>query len=98
MGTTAYDVAFTAEDYLRICIVSERGRVVSFTVQYEAVIGGVTVSRRPLRHRDLLDAQGRNIEKHWMPGWDYKVALDYARDDLVQHWPRYRADFITRMS
>lgn len=103
MGTTAYEVAFTATDFLRFRIVSERGRVVSFTVQYEIEIDDKTYpvvrydTAHGDAHRDLLDHEGRNIDKHWLPGWDYQVALQYARADLVANWPRYRADFIRRM-
>ncbi len=59
MGATVYDVAFTATDFLRFRIVSERGHIVSFTIQYEIVIEGKTypVARYDTAHggahRDL---------------------------------------------
>ncbi len=39
LGTTEYEVSFTAEDFMRVRIRTRRGRgVVGFTVQYEAKI------------------------------------------------------------
>ena len=106
MGTSDYLAHFTALDVLRVHVrYDERGSgVVEFTVQYEAEIDGVyyPVARYDTAHghahRDLLDADGRNTDKLWLPGWDYKTALDHALADLKAHWPQYRADFIARLS
>ena len=104
MGTTEYAVNFTAEDHLRVRIVTERGRgVVAFTVQYELTIGDRTYpvarydSWHEDPHRDLLDHEGCNIDKLWFPGWSYADVLTYGRNDLVANWRRYRADFLQRM-
>ncbi len=103
MGTTAYEIAFTVQDYMRVRIVSERSRgVVSFTVQYEALIDGVTYpvvrydTAHNMAHRDVLDASGRNVDKLWL-NWPYADALDQAVADLQANWRDYRADFIRRM-
>jgi hypothetical protein len=103
VGITEYIRALSIDDYLRFRIVSERGRVVAFTVQYEAVIDGRTYpvvrydTAHHMAHRDLLDAEGRNIDKLWFPGWPYAAALDHARDDILTNWRQYREDFIRRM-
>lgn len=104
MGTTAYEIAFTAQDYMRVRIVSERGRgVVSFTVQYEAVIDGVTYpvvrydTAHSIAHRDVSDAAGRNVDQLWL-NWPYADALDHAIADLQANWRDYRADFTRRIS
>ncbi|HEX5503626.1 MAG TPA: hypothetical protein VFW96_13465 [Thermomicrobiales bacterium] len=104
MGLTGYEIALTAEDYLRIRIMSERGQVVDFTVQYEAVIAGKTYpvvrydAAHGQPHRDLLDATGHNIDKLWYgSAYTYAQVVQIAIADLRTNWPQYRADFIGRM-
>lgn len=102
MGWKDYFILLSIDDELRVRIITEAGRVIEFMVQYEAIIDGQR--HRVVRydtahgdpHRDLLDADGHTIEKHWLPGWDFGVALQEALRDLRTHWPQYRADFIRR--
>lgn len=101
MGRKDFFIRFDPDNRLRVRIVTEPGRgVVEFLVQYETRIDG---RFRPVvrydtahgdAHRDLLDAQGRNLEKHWLPGWDYGQALQHAIADLRANWPRYRHNFL----
>jgi hypothetical protein len=103
VGVTENEVPLTLGDYLRYRIVSERGRVIAFTVQYKAIIDGRTYpvvrydTAQQMAHRDLLDAEGRNVDKLWFPGWPYAAALDYARKDILANRRQYREDFIGRM-
>lgn len=97
---TEYEFAFTAEDHVRVRIVTERGRgVVSFAVQYEITIGGRTApvvrydSAHGQPHRDVLDPLGHTISKDWLPHWDMGEALDHALADLRANWRDYRAEF-----
>ncbi len=86
----------------RVRIVTERGRVLLFSVQYEASIGArlVAVARydssHGVAHRDLLDRDGHNVDKRWFPGLPLGQALDFAILDFKTDWRRYRRDFILR--
>ena len=74
-----------------------------FTVQYEAVIDGKTYPvvrydcAHGFAHRDVLDHEGRNVDKWPVGGLSYKEALQYAIADLRANWRQYRADFERRM-
>ena len=105
MPVTDYTYPIDPLNWVRVHIVIERPRTVtSFTVQYEAVIDGRTYPvvrydcAHGYPHRDLLDAEGRNVAKLWLAGWDLATALDHARKDLRANWRTYRADFIARMA
>jgi len=85
-----------AQEWLRLRITTESGRVISFTVQYETTIQGkrIAIARfdtahgRP--HFDLLDFRGRVIAKRWLPEHvGYNEALEMARADLLANWRRY---------
>lgn len=103
MGLTQYERALTSTDFIRVRIVSERGRVIDFTIQYEATIDGKIYpvvrydAAHDTPHRDLLDQAGRNIDKHWMLGRTYAQVVNEAIADLLAHWRQYREDFIGRM-
>ncbi len=103
MAATDYIINFDALNYLRVHILAERGRVMEFTAQYEAEIGGVVYpvvrydTAHGYPHRDLLDAAGRNVDKFWLAGWEAGTALDHAIRDLKAHWRQYRADFEARL-
>lgn len=94
----------TAEDRLRVRIEAAGGGVADFVLQYEAVIAGTVypVVRYDCAHgqphRDTLDAQGRNVEKFWLPpGLSNSAALQWADRDARANWRRYRDEFISRM-
>lgn len=90
-------------DRLRYRIVYEHGRVTAFSVQYEARIG--PRHRAVIRydsahgeaHRDLLDVDGRNIDKRWLGKTTLPEALAIARQDLKANWRHYRAAFLERI-
>ncbi len=90
------------DDRLRVRIATERGRVVLFSVQYEAAIESrlIAVARydssHSVAHRDLLDRDGRNVDKRWFPGVPLGQALDFAISDFKTNWRRYRQDFMLR--
>jgi hypothetical protein len=105
MPLTEYVYPLSPLDWVRVRIVTERPRIVtSFTVQYEAVIDGRTypVVRYDCAHgdphRDMLDADGRNVDKLWLPNWDRRGALDHAIANVRANFLAYRADFIARMT
>ena len=104
MGSTRYEAEIAPQNYLRVRIVTERPRqVADFTVQYETVIDGVTYPvvrydcAHGYAHRDLLDADGRNVDKLWLAGWDLTRALNHAISDIRANWMSYRAEFLARL-
>ncbi len=104
-GTTEYEVSFTAEDFMRVRIRTERGRgVVAVIAQHEATIDETIDpvvgydSSHGQAHRDLLDVEGRNIDKLWYSrSISYAEVVDRAIADIRANWEQYREDFIGRM-
>lgn len=92
----------TAGDRLRVRIRTERGEVVLFSVQLEASIRTrpVAVARydssHGVVHRDLLDRDGHNVDKHWFAGLTLDQGLNFAIADSKANWRRCRQDFIRR--
>jgi hypothetical protein len=81
----------------------DRKRVTAFTVQYEAWVGerwrpvARYDSAHGRAHLDVLDWDGRVVEKHWLPeGTDYGAALTDGIRDFLQNWAAYRAAFMER--
>jgi hypothetical protein len=91
----------SSKDRLRYRILTERGQVFDFVVQYETVILG---EFRPVvrydashgrGHRDLLDAEGGTVRKDWLPeDLSLKECLNYAALDLRVNWREYRQQFM----
>lgn len=89
-----------AQEWRRVRIWIEAGRVVRFTVQYETTVAGKRLpvvrydTAHGFAHRDRLDRRGRGIAKdalaHGLPLSD---ALAIAESDLRQNWQRYRHEF-----
>ncbi len=77
---------------------SLRGRIVDFSVQYEAFINDEwhPVVRydtaHSFAHRDLLHADGTQ-EKTFIASGDYGKTLKAAELDIKQNWQRYRDSF-----
>jgi hypothetical protein len=104
VGQTRYTAPLGPDDQFRVRIETSQGRVDDFTVLYLTRVAGQwrpvarydCAHRHP--HRDLLDADGAVVEKLWLAGWPLAQALDHAIADIKAHWPRYRADFLRRLS
>lgn len=102
--TARYRQDLTGEgtDFIRVRMRVERGDLVRFMAQYEAVIAvrvyGVvrydTAHGAP--HRDTLDWQGRVRSKRMLAGFTFAEALDYAIDDIQSNWRGYRSEFQRR--
>lgn len=102
MPEIAFEFALDAAraDWLRARFTTDRGRVVVYTVQYESTIGGLRTpvvrfdNAHGFPHRDLLDRNGRVIEKRAIVGNpDPGTALTQAQQDIRTNWRRYRAAF-----
>jgi hypothetical protein len=87
-------------EWMRMRLTTVRGRVVTYTVQYETTLGDQRVpvvrfdNAHGFPHRDLLDRTGRIIEKRPIPG-NPSPALALAQGELEirTNSPRYRAAF-----
>lgn len=79
---------------LRIRFIQHRNDVLDFLVQLEALSDGVwravvrydSAHGRP--HRDILDRQGREVSKEWLPG-TFNDVLTAGILDLRLDWRRY---------
>jgi hypothetical protein len=87
-------------DRLRVRLLIDGGAVRRFTIQYEALIGASWLpvvrydTAHGFAHRDLLDRQGRNVEKRPLggPGQFGKIATE-AIADIKSNWRAYRERF-----
>jgi hypothetical protein len=89
-------------DVIRVRLDIDRGQVTAFTLQLETFVDG---RWRPVvrydsahgdSHRDLLDWDGRVIDKFWMPTITNKEAVRYAERDLSDNSAAYREAFLER--
>ena len=89
-------------DVLHVRIRVERGTVVRFVAQYEAVIEGRTYAvirydnAHGESHRDTLDWSGRVVDKRWLAGKPNAKALDVGIADIKATWRDYRVEFLRR--
>lgn len=91
-----------ADNEMIVRIETERGIVVNFRVQYQAMIDDVLYpvvrydNAHGYPHRDLLDQNGDTIMETPVDG-NLKDALRLAITDIKENWPRYRLAFTRRM-
>jgi hypothetical protein len=103
MGEIDYinDIPEESGNRIRYSIVTNRGQVVDFVVQYETFVEG---RYRPVvrydgshgrGHRDILNMQGETVDKWWLPAhMDLKASLDYGIQDIRGNWKRYQDRFL----
>ena len=106
-GRKSFDVEYfrplRTGDVIRVRIDVERGRVTAFTMQLECY---VDEEWRPVvrydsahgqPHRDVLDWDGRVIEKDWLsPAMAQQEVIRFAERDLSDNALHYRAAFEER--
>ncbi len=104
-ATTAYRRSLHDEtDFVRVRIRIDRGRVVQFTVQYEAVVEEETFpivrydSAHGTPHRDTLDRSSRVVAKDWLVEMSLAAALTGAIADIKANWTAYREEILRRTS
>lgn len=91
----------SGQEWVRTRIWTAGGRVTRFMVQYETMLDGkpAPVARFDTAHgyvhRDLLDREGnpRAPKLPLDPDLSLDDALQFAVQDLRQHWRDYRQDF-----
>ena len=92
-----------AENRYRHRHVWERGELIEFRIQYEALIGGQwhaivrydTAHEAP--HRDILQPDGMQI-KEFYPGYSKAEILTIGQRDILRNWARYRAQYEQEMT
>jgi hypothetical protein len=90
-------------DTVRVAFDFDRGRVTDFVVQLECWIED---RWRPVArydaahgraHRDVLDWDGRVVEKDWLPAeLTYNRAMALGERDLAENAETYRSEFLRR--
>jgi hypothetical protein len=102
MGETAYVEALeqAQRNWMRTRIMTDRGDVIDFTVQYETLDRGRRVavirydSAHGFPHIDVLNRRGNVIEKTPLPtSMSMKEALQFGISDIKQNWRTYRLRF-----
>lgn len=93
----------SGQGVVRVRLDVERGRVTAFTVQLETYVGERWYpvlrydSAHGYPHRDLLDWDGRVMDKFWLdPTMSAEDAVRYAERDLDENAAAYLAAFMER--
>jgi hypothetical protein len=88
-----------SNDRLRVYAQKEKGAILEFVVQYEALI---SEEWRPIArydtahgfaHKDIMKASGETI-KQPLFFETYNLAFTYATIDLKANWKKYRESFV----
>jgi hypothetical protein len=80
----------------------ERGEIVEFRIQYEALIAGQWQpivrydSAHGEPHRDTLHADGTQT-KRMFPGYTNAEVLTIGQRDIMENWSRYRQAYEREM-
>lgn len=93
------DLDPTGLNWTRTRLTTVRGRVVSFTVQYETLIDGVVTpvirydTAHGTPHMDFLARSGALVDKRWLLDMTNEQALTFAKADIKRNWEDYRRRF-----
>lgn len=99
MKRTRFSTGLTGEDRVEVSFEVERGRVVSFVVNYVAKIQDKDHSvvrfdtAHGFPHKDVCRPDGSVERKERLQDLDYGRLLDTARRDILENWPDYRRRF-----
>lgn len=94
-----YVIRLSDEDRYRHSHIREKGAILFFRVQYEALVKGAWLpvvrydSEHGYAHRDLLDKRGR-VTKTPLFNQDLNDALTFAESDLKANWVKYKKAFL----
>lgn len=100
MQEIEYLIYLTAEstDRLRVYAQKEKGEILEFVVQYEAMISGEWQpvvrydTAHGFAHKDLMKPNGETI-KQPLFFETYNLAFTFVTLDLKANWKHYRIDF-----
>ena len=99
MKKTEFTIRLGPDDRLREIHIRSRGKIISFTVQYESFWKGkwMVVVRydtaHGFSHRDQYDLRGAAIKTPLFV-LNYNQALTFAEADLKSNWRVYRERFL----
>ena len=95
--------SLTPTDVIRLRLKIDRGQLLAYTVQLETYVDerwwpvARYDSAHGQHHRDLLDWDGRVIDKFWLdPTMDNKEAVRRAQQELEENGAAYVAAFLER--
>ena len=100
MQEIEYLIYLTAEstDRLRVSAQKEKGIILEFVVQYEALMSDQWQpivrydTAHGFAHKDIMKANGKTI-KQPLFFETYNLAFTYTTIDLKLNWKKYREDF-----
>jgi hypothetical protein len=100
-----YPLDEEAQNWYRFRIMTNRGRVIQFTAQYETTIAGRRFpvlrfdNAHGFAHRDRLDRRGNVVEKSPLTAARTPAdALGIGEQDIRTNWRRYRQEFLGESS
>ncbi len=99
MKRTRFSIGLPGEDRIEVSFEVEKGRVVSFVVNYVARIQDKDYSvvrfdtEHGFAHKDICRPDGGVERKERMPDLEYGVLVDVAIRDLKENWEAYRRRF-----
>jgi hypothetical protein len=99
MKRTEFTIRLGLNDRLREHHARSRGKIISFTVQYETfwkekwMVVVRYDTAHGFSHRDQYDNRGRAI-KTPLIAFDFNQALTFAEADLKANWTIYRERFL----
>lgn len=95
MPSKRYEIWLTERLFMVVEIGMAGGRVVSFCVRLMLLESGNehNIARydtaHGVPHRDVLDRNGRILQKAWFPDQPLEAVLNYAVDDFKLHGGQY---------
>lgn len=101
MNKKTYLFQLTAEDRKRHEHTIDKGKVVSFSVQYEIIHQGQWTpvirydTAHGYAHKDIIKPDGTQ-DKILIGVADYNEALLFADEDIGRNWTKYRELFLRR--
>jgi len=95
-----YRIYLDDEDAIFVYFETVKGNVTRFVVKYLAIIDGEEYEvlrfdgAHKMPHIDVLGPDGEKKQKIFLPHLNDAAALDYAQEDIKQHFQFYRERFI----
>ncbi|MBU1486949.1 hypothetical protein KKH56_02715 [bacterium] len=103
MGEKSYLRALTHADRVRVAFTTQKGKVLSFRVQYETFIQNRwhPVVRYDTAHNfahiDIIHPN-KTTEKVPLYFLTYNAALAYAQEDIKLNWEKYRKNYVEELA
>ncbi|MBI5470812.1 MAG: hypothetical protein HY961_00560 [Ignavibacteriae bacterium] len=95
-----YQIVLDEKNSIFVYVETAMGKVTAFVVKYLAIIDDEEFeilrydSGHGVPHIDILDPQGKTMQKIWLSDFTFKEALVHAKKDIKEHYQLYRERFI----